>query len=261
VLRFLTASSGPVAVLVAEPTVPIRGTVLMVPGYTGSKEDFAPILVPVTAAGFRVVAMDLPGQYQSPGPDRREAYTVDWLGSVVDEVAATVDDAPVHLLGHSFGGLVARAALLMRPQRYRSLVLLCSGPAGIDGARRERMDRLEVVAPQGLSAVWAAIEAEDPAAAAAPEAVFLRERFLSCSLAGLLGMGDALRDEPDRVAPVRETGVPALVCFGVDDDAWPPAVQRDMAHRLGARLAVIDGAAEENPAATAAALIDFWAAR
>ena len=47
----------------------VRGTVLMVAGYTGSKEDFAPLLAPLAEAGYRVVALDQRGQYESPGPD------------------------------------------------------------------------------------------------------------------------------------------------------------------------------------------------
>ena len=50
------------------------GTALLVPGYTGSKEDFIPLLGPLAAAGRRVVAIDMRGQYQTPGPDDPAAY-------------------------------------------------------------------------------------------------------------------------------------------------------------------------------------------
>jgi pimeloyl-ACP methyl ester carboxylesterase len=108
--------------------------------------------------------------------------------------------------------------------------------------------------------------AADPAYALVPQELrdFLRTRFLASSLPGLLGMADALRSEPDRVAKLHETRVPVLVAFGVADDAWYPAVQRDMATRLGAQVAVIDRAAHspavENTAGTLAALRPFWAA-
>jgi pimeloyl-ACP methyl ester carboxylesterase len=78
----------------------------------------------------------------------------------------------------------------------------------------------------------------------------------------LQGMGTALRGEPDRVADLAAVGIRTLVLYGVDDDAWPPAVQAEMAARLGAPTVVVDAAAHspavENPAATAAALLDFW---
>ncbi len=266
--RLLDLPSGRVAALDAVPAGAPVATVLMLPGFTGSKEDFAPLLDPLAADGYRVVAVDLPGQYQSPGPDDRDAYAVDRLAAVVNEVAGTLP-GPVHLLGHSFGGLVARAAVLAEPARYRSLVLLCSGPAGIDGGRRERMARLEPYAAQGMAALQAAMEREaaaDPGYAAVPRQLrdFLRTRLLESSLPGLFGMGEALLTEPDRVAKLRETGVPVLVAFGAADDAWDPAVQRDMATRLGAPVAVIDRAghspAVEHPAGTLAALRPFWSA-
>jgi pimeloyl-ACP methyl ester carboxylesterase len=53
------------------------------------------------------------------------------------------------------------------------------------------------------------------------------------------------------------------VAHGVADDAWTPAVQEHMAHRLGARHEVIPGAihspAIENPARTVEVLLSFWA--
>jgi pimeloyl-ACP methyl ester carboxylesterase len=264
-LRFLSVPAGKVAVLDAAPTGQTRGTALLVPGYTGSKEDFAAVLEPLAGAGYRVVALDLPGQYQSPGPDERAVYTVPWLGSVVAEVADTLDAGPVHLLGHSFGGLVARAAVISGPARFRSLVLLCSGPAAIDGGRKERMARLEPYAGYGMAYLYEAMVAEDPDYVPVPGPLgeFLQERFVSSSMAGLLGMGDAILSEPDHVARLRDTAVPTLVCFGEADDAWLPGVQREMAGRLGAQLAVIEGAAHspaaEAPGPTAAALAAFWA--
>ncbi len=105
---------------------------------------------------------------------------------------------------------------------------------------------------------------DDPRRVAVPPAVqeFYTARFLRNSPAGLLGMADAMLGEPDRVAELAATGVPVLVAHGVADDAWTPAAQEDMAHRLGARHVVIDGSvhspAIENTAATLRALLAFW---
>jgi pimeloyl-ACP methyl ester carboxylesterase len=257
---------GEVAVLDAAADGVARGTALLVPGFTGSKEDFVFILGTLAEAGYRVVAMDQPGQYQSPGPEQRAAYTVEWLGSVVNRVADEI--GADHLLGHSFGGLVARAAVLARPDRYRSLTLMCSGPAAIDGNRRERMARLEPFAHRGMVALLAEMEREALAQGTAPPAGplrdFLRERFLASSPAGLFGMSDALLTEPDRVAELRAVGVPTMVCFGERDDAWGPPAQVEMARRLGARVEVIAGAAHspaaEQPDATSKVLVEFWSA-
>jgi len=241
--------------------------VLLLPGYTGSKEDFAPLLGPLADAGLRPVAVDLPGQYESPGPADPDSYRPDQLQATVREVAAQLGSR-VHLVGHSFGGLVARAAVLAAPGSFESLVLMCSGPAGIGGNRRAVIETLEpVLAASGLAAVYAASQAMAAAQPGyvAPQAAlaeFLQGRFLAGVPAMLQGMGRALRDEPDRVAELAATGVRTLVLYGVDDDAWPTAVQDDMAARLGAATVAVPGAAHspavENPTATATALLDFW---
>jgi pimeloyl-ACP methyl ester carboxylesterase len=244
--------------------------VLLLPGYTGSKEDFGPILDLVADAGFFVTAIDLPGQYESPGLPSISDYTCDRLAEIVRGVAARLGDQTL-LLGHSFGGLVARAAVIAEPARFASLVLLCSGPASLGGNRRLSMDELEpVLAASGLPGVYAAMQAAalgDPGFAAPPAEVaeFLERRFLGGSPEMLQGMGDALRNEPDRVYELAATGVPILVTHGADDDAWPPRVQQDMAQRLGAGYVVIPDAAHspavENPSPTVSVLTDFWRGR
>jgi pimeloyl-ACP methyl ester carboxylesterase len=241
--------------------------VLLLPGYTGSKEDFAPLLDALAMRGRHAVAIDLPGQYESPPLPVPADYTPDRLAVIIGALADQFG-APVHLVGHSFGGLVARAAVIAAPARYASLVLLSSGPAAIDGMRRVRIDQLEpVLARTGLPGVYAAMQAaaaaEPEFAAPAPElAEFLERRFLRGSPIMLQGMADALRSEDDRVAELASTGIATLVVHGVDDDAWPPHVQQHMAQRLGARYAEIPDAAHsaavENPAALLDALVSFW---
>ena len=261
--------AGSIAALEAVPAAPTGPPVVLVPGYTGTKEDFAAILAPLAAAGRHVVAMDQRGQFESPGPDTPEAYTVDALAADLLEVVGELG-GHVDVVGHSFGGLVARAAAIAAPKAFGSVVLLDSGPAAIGGDRRERMLALEpVLAAEGMPGVYAALEAlaaGDPDWVASPPELkdFLRRRFLASSPVGLQAMGDALRSEPDRTAALAATGVPVLVAYGERDDAWPPAEQAEMAARLGAAHEVIRGAvhspAAQRPAATVEALLRFWSA-
>jgi pimeloyl-ACP methyl ester carboxylesterase len=268
VRRDLDTPTGPIALLEVAPGAGGRAPVLLVPGYTGSKEDFAAVLAPLAAAGHRVVAMDMRGQFESPGPDDPAAYTVEALAVDVRAVLADLG-RPAHLVGHSFGGLVARAAAVADPGALASLTLMCSGPGAIGGERKQRIDLLApVLAAGGMPGVYDAIEAladADPRSVrVAPELrAFLRRRFLASSRVGLEAMGQALTGEPDRVAELAALGLPLLVVHGVDDDAWPPDVQRVMAGHLGAAYAVISKAAHspaaENPGETAGVLRDFWA--
>lgn len=242
---------------------------LLVPGFTGSKEDFLPALGLLAARGRRVVALDQRGQYESAGPEDPSAYTVPALArdllAVIDRIGG-----PVHLVGHSFGGLVSRDALIHRPDAAVSLTLLDSGPAALGGHRAFYLQVMSpILAEGGLPAVWAALtelQAADPVVQALPADVrdFLQRRFLTQSPVAVEVSGQALLDEPDRVDELRAAYEgPILVACGVDDDAWPPDVQESMASRLGARFALVPDAlhspAAENPEATAALLDGFWA--
>ncbi len=267
--RTLPGRAGPLAALDTGGDGP-SGTVLLVAGYTGSKEDFAPLLAPLAADGYRVVAIDQRGQFESPGPDDPAAYSVAELAADVLAVAHLLREetgAP-HLLGHSFGGLVARAAVLADPGAFRSLTLLGSGPDRLVGPRTELLEHLgPLLDAGGVPLVHSTLEQlamTDPRAQAvpAPTRAFYARRFLANSAAGLRGMAGAMTTEPDRVAELAATGVPVLVAHGEADDAWSPAAQADMAARLGARHEVIPAAihspAVENAPHTLAVLRSFW---
>ncbi|SEK22842.1 Lysophospholipase, alpha-beta hydrolase superfamily [Blastococcus sp. DSM 46786] len=268
--RTFAGGAGPLAALDTGGSAP-RGTVLMVAGYTGSKEDFAPLLRPLAAAGYRVVVLDQRGQYESPGPDDPAQYSVAILGDDVRAVARVLraeSSGPLHLVGHSFGGLVTRAAVLAEPALFTTSTLLGSGPSRLTGRRAELLDHLgPLLDAGGVPLVHETLEQvamTDPKAQAVPAQTraFYSRRFLRNSAAGLRGMADAMLAEPDLVAELKATGVPVLVAHGEADDAWLPHVQADMAQRLGARHEVIDFAihspAVENPPRTLEVLCDFW---
>jgi pimeloyl-ACP methyl ester carboxylesterase len=266
---------GPIATLQADPTGPsLDATAVLLPGFTGSKEDFAPMIDPIAEAGFGVIAVDLPGQYESVGPDDEAAYRPDALGAVMAEVIAKLaaEGHRVLLLGHSYGGLVARGAVLAEAPII-GLTLQDSGPGELPpGYRRSALDLAEpAVRRHGVRAAQnlrESLDATSPDWAAKPAELkqFLRDRLLRSSPAGLLGMGTVLRTEPDRVAKLSRTlrciGAPSLVVCGEADDAWSVASQRDMADRLDADFAVVTGAKHspntENPDGLLWTLLPTW---
>lgn len=257
-----------IAALVCEPDEPARSTVLLVPGFTGSKEDFRLLLEPLADAGHRAVAVDQRGQFQSPGTDDIADYTTTALGRDLLAVVDALGGEPVHLVGHSFGGLVSRAAVLAQPESFHSLVLMGSGPAGLTGPRVDVLPLMRPLLEQGMPALVEAVDqlnAADQRWLALDSSVqgFLRDRMLASSARALLGMADSLTGEPDRVAELRATGLRVLVLHGESDDAWTPALQTEMAVRLGAAHAVVPDAAHspavENPDATLEALLSFYA--
>jgi pimeloyl-ACP methyl ester carboxylesterase len=92
---------------------------------------------------------------------------------------------------------------------------------------------------------------------------FLRDRHFATCPAGLLVMGNYLLSCPDRTGELaRVDGLPILVVYGENDDAWPPQVQDLMGRRLRAQRVCIPGAAHspaiEAPETTASTLTSFW---
>ncbi len=267
----VTSARGEFAVLDTLPAAgPCElGTALLVPGYTGSKEDFIAILGPLAAAGRRVVAVDQRGQYQTAGPDDPDAYDPGELGADVAALFEAVQ--ATHLLGHSFGGLVAREAVLggCAPA---SLTLLSSGPAALGGQRAEELhfmlNFLDGAATADLgpkvAEIWASVLRPQAIEAGTdgPVLAFLEERMLANNPTGLVTMAAHLLKAADRTAALASVGIPVFVLYGEDDNAWPTSQQRDMAARLGAERTCIPGAAHnpnvEAPATTAHALTKFW---
>jgi len=270
---------GTFAALTARPARGIseRQPALLVPGYTGSKEDFLPVMVPLADAGRDVVAIDMRGQYQSAPAPSADGYALDQLADDIVAVAAAIagDSGGVHLLGHSFGGIVARQAALGAPSAFLSLTLLGSGPAAIGGDRAGALrDLLGYLEPANgdveamrpmIETLWhGQLRPQAEIDGTPPEVIgFLAERArLTCPL-GLTVMAGHLLTCPDRtdeLAGIDE--LPVLVSYGENDDAWPPDVQDLMAKRLGAERVCIPGAAHspavEAPETTAAMLTAFW---
>ncbi|MDI9916567.1 alpha/beta hydrolase [Rhodococcus sp. IEGM 1379] len=247
----------------------VKGTVVVVPGFTGSREDFLPMAPFVTAAGYRLISYSQLGQYDSDGPDGRDAvgeYTITKfaldLAEVIDGVAP---GEKVHLLGHSFGGLVTRAAVLNDPARFLDYVILDSPPSGQNlGGAMDIGQVPELLWAGGNEALWKAMFGAFEDIFPAPVKEFLLGRIMSTKTANIAGIALTMGNEPDRVDELGATGVPILVVAG-ENDVIPLDAQADAAARLGTKFELIAGAGhtpnEEKPEELTKVLVDFWSGR
>jgi pimeloyl-ACP methyl ester carboxylesterase len=214
-------------------------------------------------AGYRVIAVDLPGHGASPLPGG--PLTIERMAAGVAAVLATLDEEPAHVLGLSLGACVALRLALSAPTRVRSLTLVNpfarlqpGGPSGL--ARLAARLFLLGTAPMDAVAAhvarrlfpWpeqrALYEAAVTSLAATPRAAYFA------------AMGALARfDARGQVAAIRQ---PTLIVAGDRDSTVPLAAKLALAAAIpGARLLVVPGSGHatphDRPAIFNRAMLDF----
>jgi pimeloyl-ACP methyl ester carboxylesterase len=244
--------------------------VLCLPGFTGSKEDYVAILPPLSHAGYHVISIDQRGQFESKFTTDKNSFTIAALAQDVTALAKKFNK-PLHVIGHSMGGLVAAEAVLREPELFSSVTLLCSGPGAIPMDRQRNITAIRKGFPQTpLLAAWNLIEAEekrlDPDKFSNEVWAFRKKRWLENNPQALHEMAAILQDTPDFSEPLAKVlklnQISSLVLTGENDDIWPLSDQQKMAQTLAADFVVLASAghspARETPAETAAALVNFY---
>lgn len=256
--EFVTIQGEPLAVQRFEPARH-RADVVLVHGYTGSKEDFTELGAYLSIRGYRVLTFDNRGQHESAHSDRPDAYSVQSLARDASELARHFELEQPHLLGHSFGGLVALSAVVGDPGLWKSLTMFCSGPGRIPD-KPDLEETLRILPTMTMEEAW--FTYRDRESQQYPTYELLKKRWLSSDRRSVLTHAHHLLNEPSLVAEVAATGIRAHVVYGEHDDAWPLALQDRMAADLRAVTTVIAGAGhcpnEEAPEYTAQVLADFW---
>lgn len=239
--RFSAPSGSLAAIALGDVALDAAGTrVVLVPGATGSKEDFTLLMPLLVAAGYFVESFDLAGQYESSaaGPVAGVRYTYELF--VADLIAfLEAGPTPAHVFGHSFAGIVAELALLERPDLFASLTLLGAPPQPGQAFRGVRwIGRLSyLIRPRMIAGllIWGIVTNRgraDPGRLA-----LLRLRFDYTSRRSVDDIMDLMKHVPDLDSRLADSPVPMLVAVG-RNDLWPIPLHESFAVRIGAALEV-----------------------
>lgn len=210
------------------------------------------MISPLAAAGYRVMAVDLPGFGYS---DKPGGYT---MQSYVDFVEAWLDLHCVEraaLVGNSMGGAIATAFAALKPERTGAAVLVDPGGFGREVTWLLRLAGLRVVrllprrlsrrqVRRGLRRVVAdrsRIEEEDVERIVALDRLpGTRDAFLEIARSAIGLRGVRADQGVAGVAP--RISAPTLVVWGDRDRIIPPSHAQVAAEAIpGARLAILDG--------------------
>jgi pimeloyl-ACP methyl ester carboxylesterase len=234
--RFAAPSGELAVVSLGDPGHP---RVVLVPGVSGSKEDYVLVAPLLAAAGYYVQSFDLAGQYESaqagPPPGRRYDYAL-----FRDDLVALLDDGgPAHLLGYSFAGTVAQLVAVERPDLVRSLTLLAAPPQPGNGFRGVRgLGPFTWMATGKVGAAlmtWGIVTNKNHVPPMRLE--FVRKRFEYTSRRSMEHIIVLMKRAPDVRARLAELPIPKLVAVG-SHDLWPTQLHADLADRIGGQLVV-----------------------
>lgn len=242
--------------------------VVLVPGATGSKEDFVLLMPLLATSGYRVESFDLAGQYESAGAGPwnlvppRPAYDERLF---VEDLIAVLDDGagPAHVLGYSFAGTVAERALAERPERFASLTLLSTPPlAGQVFRGMKRIGPITGIASPRQGAALMLWGIRNNLNRVPPRRLaFVRARFASTRSESIVDIIGLMMRTPDLRAELAGVSVPKLVAVG-EHDLWPRALHERFAREIGARLEVYPSGhspCEQSPNQLARDLLELFA--
>jgi pimeloyl-ACP methyl ester carboxylesterase len=103
--------------------------VIFIHGYGAKKEIWKPQVAEISK-NYRVVTFDLRGTGESDRPNI--PYTMKMMAEDVNELAEFLNIKKVHIIGRSFGGMIAQNFALLYPEKIDKLVLIATNYGRMD---------------------------------------------------------------------------------------------------------------------------------
>src|SRR6185437_5909303 len=116
--------------IVGEAETPGKLPLLTLHGGPGATHDYLESLDAVAATGRRVIYYDQLGCGRSSTPSNPSMWTVDLYKEEIDVVRTALGLDHIHLLGQSWGGMLAMEYAIAQPKGVASLVI-ASSPASM----------------------------------------------------------------------------------------------------------------------------------
>ena len=240
--------------------------VIAVPGMGDLRREYRYLTPYLTAAGYRVVTMDVRGHGAS-SPEWDD-YSARAVGQDVLELMTHLGQTRASIIGNSFSAGAALWAAHDSPERVSEAVLI--GPVLRDPPKGIPW-YLRAVLKIGLGGPWrvrfwltywnSLFPTRKPADLAAYRKVLgdnLREPGRMAALKSMVSL-----PKSDTEAMLTKTGLPVLVVMGTKDADFPdPAAEAEWAaDRLGAKLLLVQGAGHypqtEMPEEVGPAVVSF----
>jgi len=109
--------------------------IVWIHGLSGSWQNWLENLPVFAEAGFRCLALDLPGFGQSPMP--RDEITITGYGALVNELLEELEIPAASIVGNSMGGFIASELAICCPQRVQRLVLVSAAGLSVEDLRND----------------------------------------------------------------------------------------------------------------------------
>jgi pimeloyl-ACP methyl ester carboxylesterase len=229
--------------------------VLLIHGFPFDRAMWRFQVAPLTAAGYRVVVVDLPGFGRSDQVGRQEAppESVDAMANDLCRLLDRLRIAKVVPVGFSMGGYVALALASRIKDRLSGLVLIDTrAEADSAEARKKRDETIAQVEAHGTRALAMAQMANQLTESTRSGERLLAEEVRTMMLrqpkATVAAALKAMRDRPDFRDLLPSLACPVLVLIGDQDKVIPMDSAKTIlgASRKG-ELKVIEGAAHLSP--------------